>query len=296
MARSSRSAKSINTGVVDNMWASFAPCRNRVVVLLLSWPFSLSLVLLIANDLYLKYAYPGWLSGKLSDVSGIFLLVYFLFGMFPKVKWLSTVLVVLSFVFWKSPFSQSLIETINIVTAVNIGRVVDYSDFLAFAVIPFAWIIELRNSYSKFPNFPRRIAALPVALISVAALTGTSVLMPFGEYSIRNSDLEHRVDESAIIAAIARVADRYELECEYCEAKLNEAYYFNEDMDFWFKIDEATNGIQYRIRVTKMKGFLLPNPDYDLFERFQRDLKREMGDLSPNMELVESLSGPPYSY
>ena len=278
------------------MWASFGQIRNRIVVLLLSWPFLVSLALLIANDLYLKSAYPGWLSGKLSDVSGIFLLTYFLFGMFPRLKWLSTTLVILSFAFWKSPFSQALIDLINAVTAVKIGRVVDYSDILAFAVIPFAWIIELRNSYSELPNVHRKFAALPVALISVAAITGTSILMPSGEYSIRNSDLEHRVDESALVAAIERVTDKYDLECELCDATLDEAFYFNEDMDFWFKIDETTNGIQYRIFVKKMNGFLLPRPDYNLFERFQRDLKREMGELSPTMELVESLSGPPYNY
>lgn len=216
--------------------------------------------------------------------------------MFPKVKWLSTALVVFSFAFWKSPFSQSLIEAINSMTAVNIGRVVDYSDCLALAVIPFAWITRFRKSYSELPKFPRKFAAFPVALISVAAITGTSILMPFGEYSIRNSDLEHRVDESAIVAAIGRVTDRYQLEYDSSEAKPGEAFYFNEDMDFWFKIDETTNGVQYRIRITKMNGFLLPKPDYNLFNRFQRDLKREMGELSPNMELVESLSGPPYNY
>jgi len=278
------------------MWDSSAQIRNRIVVLLLSWPFLLSLVLLITNDLYLKYAYPGWLSGKLSDVSGLFLLTYFLFGIFPKAKWPSTALVVFSFAFWKSPYSQWLIETINNMTAVNIGRVVDYSDFLAFAVIPVAWFSKIRRSHSELPNFPRKFAALPVVLIAVAAITGTSVLMPFGEYSIRNSDLEHRVDDSAIVATIRRVTDNYELECESCEPWPDEAYYFNEDMDFWFKIDETINGIQYRISVSKMNGFLLPKPDYGLFDRFQRDLKREMGNLSPNMELVESISGPRHNY
>ncbi|MGB5510769.1 MAG: hypothetical protein WBM87_03575 [Woeseiaceae bacterium] len=85
----------MNTEVDDNMWASFGQIRNRIVVLLLSWPFLVSLVL--------------------------------------------------SFAFWKSPFSQALIDLINAVTAAKIGRVVDYSDILAFAVIPFAWIIELRQ-------------------------------------------------------------------------------------------------------------------------------------------------------
>jgi hypothetical protein len=70
----------------------------------------------------------------------------------------------------------------------------------------------------------------------------------------------------------------------------------NEDMDFSYSLDEASNGVRFRVRVTKMKGFILPRPDYDLFDRFMRDLKLELGELSPSMEFVQSLSGPPYSY
>ena len=45
---------------------------------LLSLPFLGSLALLIVNDHYLKAAYPSALTGKLSDVAGLFAFVYFL--------------------------------------------------------------------------------------------------------------------------------------------------------------------------------------------------------------------------
>lgn len=269
---------------------------SRIATLLLSWPLLLSLTVLVTNDLYLKAEFPGWLSGKLSDFSGVFLVTYLACGLFRKAKSFVVVGVVMLFVYWKSPASQWLIETINTLIAANIGRVVDYSDLFALAVIPVAWFTVSRTAATKFPLSRRQLLALPVAAVTLAAITGTSVLMPYGEYSIRNSDLSNRVEDSAIIEAVSRVTDRYELECENCGVNPGEAFYFNDDMDFWYEIDEASNGIRFRIRITKMKGFVLPAPDYDLFDSFQRSLKLEMAKLSPNLELVESLAGPPYNY
>ena len=60
-------------------------------------------------------------------------------------------------------------------------------------------------------------------------------------------------------------------------------------MDFWFRVDRETNGIEYRVVVKKMTGFPLANGDIDLFHAFQDRLKLEIGRLSPNMVRVESL-------
>ena len=49
---------------------------GRLTAVLLSWPLLLSLAALITNDLYLKYAFSGWVTGKLSDFAGIFLVSY----------------------------------------------------------------------------------------------------------------------------------------------------------------------------------------------------------------------------
>jgi hypothetical protein len=38
---------------------------------LTTWPFVLALTTLIANDAWLKSAWPGLITGKLSDVAGI---------------------------------------------------------------------------------------------------------------------------------------------------------------------------------------------------------------------------------
>ena len=48
-----------------------------------SWPFLLSLILLLLNDLYLKWHHPGVISGKLSDFAGLFMVSLSLFTVFP---------------------------------------------------------------------------------------------------------------------------------------------------------------------------------------------------------------------
>ena len=263
---------------------------------LISWPFLLSLAVLITNDLYLKSAFPGWLTGKLSDVAGIYLLALLITAASPGKKYVGAAILALGFLYWKSPLSQWFIDHVNAVLLVQIGRVIDYSDLLALFVIPLAWTTVSHGATRPRKLPTQKLISIPVAVVTVLAVSGTSILIPIGEYSIRNADIENRVDESAFVAAIERVAAKYELQCENCDATTDEAFYFNEDMDFSYSLDEPSNGVRFRVRVTKMKGFILPRPDYDLFDRFMRDLKLELGELSPSMEFVQSLSGPPYSY
>lgn len=278
------------------MRAGLAQFESRIRSTLVSWPFLLSLAVLITNDLYLKSAFPGWLTGKLSDVAGIYLVALLVTASSPTKKYMGAMILALGFLYWKSPLSQWFVDSMNSMLQVRIGRVVDYSDLLALLTIPIAWATVTDGATNSRKLLTHKLLSIPIAVVAVLAVSGTSVLMPFGEYSIRNTDDENLVDESAFVVAIERVAAEYELQCENCEATTDEALYFNEDMDFWYSLDKANNGVRFRIRVTKMRGWILPNPDYDLFDRFMRDLKLELGKLSPSMEFVQSLSGPPYSY
>lgn len=258
-----------------------------------SWPFLLALTVLIANDGYLKPAFPGWLTGKLSDVAGVYLVALLVTALVPGKKRLGGAIVVLAFLYWKSPASQWLIDSLNAVLPAPIGRVVDYTDLLALATIPLAWITVSRRAAAARGTSLSRCLAIPVALVTALAVSATSLLLPVGEYSIRNADRENPVAAAAFVAAIERVTGRYGLRCANCEAQTDEVFYLNDDMDFLYALDDSINGVRFRIRVTKMKGILLPRPDYDLYDRFLRDLKQELGRLSPSMELVQSLSGPP---
>ncbi len=262
---------------------------NRLVSTAGSWPFVVALALLLANDLYLKLEYPGLVTGKLSDVSGIFLVTYLSIGVFPRAKLLLSALVAVLFAIWKSPGSQWAIDTINSNIGVNIGRVVDYTDLLALTTIPLAWACVARRSDFEPPRFWKRVVATPIIVVAFLGVTGTSVLMPHGNYSIRNTQLDSRVEDTELLYAALRVAEQFDLECTQCDALADTAHYYSEDLDFWFRIDKETNGIEYRVLVKKMTGFPLANGDLDLFHKFQRSIKNEIGQLSPGMVFVESL-------
>src|SRR5438270_13554595 len=104
--------------------------------LLCSPCFVLSIFLLIFNDFILKQAYPSWFSGKLSDFAGLFAFSVFVLVLRPRK---STLLIVAAwFVFWKTPFSQPLINGWNLTLPWPLARTVDYTDLIALAMIPLA--------------------------------------------------------------------------------------------------------------------------------------------------------------
>jgi len=108
---------------------------------LLNIPFLLGLALLIINDHYLKAAFGNWFTGKFSDIAGILILPLFLKFIFMRSNRFSILATLLIFVFWKSPFSSPFIDFYNTFSPIAIVRIVDYSDFLAFAVLPFSYYI-----------------------------------------------------------------------------------------------------------------------------------------------------------
>jgi hypothetical protein len=106
---------------------------------LLSPLFLASLALLFINDFFLKQAYPGWITGKLSDVAGLFLFplfVWFILGRGKQAIYLSTAL---AFTLWKLPLSDAVISLWNGLLPLKIGRVPDLTDLLALAVLPLSY-------------------------------------------------------------------------------------------------------------------------------------------------------------
>ncbi|MCP4580716.1 MAG: hypothetical protein GY839_03815 [candidate division Zixibacteria bacterium] len=51
--------------------------------------FLLALALLLLNDHLLKAAYPGWLTGKLSDFAGLFVMAVFAYAVMSAINRLS---------------------------------------------------------------------------------------------------------------------------------------------------------------------------------------------------------------
>lgn len=101
--------------------------------------FIVGLLALLLNDHFLKDYYGNWWTGKLSDVVGIMILPLFLKFLFPVSNRSAIVTTILFFLFWKSTFSQGCIDTFNSLTTYSIGRVVDYTDYMAFLVLPLTY-------------------------------------------------------------------------------------------------------------------------------------------------------------
>ena len=144
-------------------------CRNRYI----SNPlFLYALFLLLLNDLYLKTQYGNWFTGKLSDFSG--LIVFYCFCSFvvgrkPKIL---IFLILFIFCFWKSHYSQLIIDTWNYHFNWMINRTVDYTDLTALIVLPFTdiYLNQLNKTKTTLPIY---IIILPLTVFSI---TGTSYM------------------------------------------------------------------------------------------------------------------------
>ncbi len=134
--------------------------------------FILALGLLLLNDFYLKFEFPNFLTGKLSDIAGLFLFPYFLSSL--RIKWAKTIYIgtAVLFLFWKSPFSQ---EVINLAQTVGIGfnRVIDYTDLFALIMLPFS-LQYFQKQLSTEQKIGKYIT-IPLGVISLFAIWATTL-------------------------------------------------------------------------------------------------------------------------
>lgn len=131
--------------------------------------FVTGLLLLLLNDFVFKEQFHNALTGKLSDFAGLFVFPLFWSAFFPRRKALIYVSTAVLFVFWKSGYSQFLIEGWNNLPFFGIHRTVDYSDLWALLVLPLSY---LYSDVSSVVHVPRRLIYV-IAIVSVVAFTAT---------------------------------------------------------------------------------------------------------------------------
>lgn len=137
--------------------------------------FVTGLAILLVNDFYLKYELANQLTGKLSDVAGLFIFPYFLAAIFPKYRQVVYLLTLVLFGWWKSPVSQEFISWWNTI-GVPTHRTVDYTDLLALLVLPLSyWYLkrQLNKEASGYKSLTIGLAAL--SLFAFGATTLQSV-------------------------------------------------------------------------------------------------------------------------
>lgn len=150
--------------------------KKNAYPLLLHPAFLVGLAVLILNDFWLKAAFPGWLTGKLSDFAGLLVFPLFWTACFPRFKRPIYLLTGLFFLLWKTPLAHDLITFFNAWSPLPIGRTVDYSDWLALLVLPLSYRIQPKSTSWNAGLLAWRPAfSVLVAGISLFAFCATSV-------------------------------------------------------------------------------------------------------------------------
>ena len=134
-------------------------------------PFLVCLSILLINDFYLKAEYHNWLTGKLSDVCGLYVFASFWTAIVPNWKRTIYFTTAVVFVIWKSPYSQGFIDFFSDHIYV-IHRVVDFSDLISLLVLPIG--------FYYVPNRALRLKLnpVPIAILTVISFCATSVPRP----------------------------------------------------------------------------------------------------------------------
>jgi hypothetical protein len=165
--------------------APLAPWGTQAAALLASPAFVLALVLLVTNDWILKPAFGNGLTGKLSDVAGLFAWALFWCALAPRRHLAVFCLTTVAWLVWKSPLSEAPLAAWNALGAWPLARVVDVTDGLALAVLVPAWHVVARAERvaGREPGCGaagawRRAGALGSAVFAIVAFSATSRPMP----------------------------------------------------------------------------------------------------------------------
>lgn len=181
--------------------------RGRVLAMFTTWPFLLALVLLLVNDWLLKQAYPGFVSGKLSDFAGIAVVALPLFAAFPRHARTIYLAFFCAFLWWKSPASGAFIDFMNDVQPLNIGRTIDYGDLIALTVLPACAKFAANEPRSVVsPVALRRWVLPPVLAATMFAVMATSYPRYNKDFKIQSVESSAPIPRDKIVEAIKQVA------------------------------------------------------------------------------------------
>ncbi len=241
--------------------------------------FCVSLCLLLANDLYLKGQLSNWLTGKLSDFSGLVVASLLAFSMFGRSPRMATIVIGLAFAWWKSPLSDTFIAFVNSLSAFQLGRVVDYSDLVALLVLPIA--LRVYQADDRRPNTERinPLVLWPLLAVTMVAITGTSALPLAREFAVRPKDSGAVLAESTIDEIAAPVLQHYR--CEMSAPRRCETKKFS--VEYGVSATEVSFVIRGSVPVLGSNGYVRDA------EKLVADLKSAFAAQVPGLEFVENL-------
>ena len=259
---------------------------------LTTWPFLISLAALLLNDFWLKGSYPGLVTGKLSDFAGVALvgLLFLCVDSTHPIRTMTAIAV--TFAWRKSPLSQWVIDAINVRSPLVIGRVVDYTDLVACAVLPLVTSVARRPGDFQIPGETlRRILVIPVAALSILGVMATSVLQTRQDYQVRQSDPGSHLSREGIAMTLARIAEQHGLKCQDCSETSSRARYEGNGMTFDYRFTDA-NSIAFRVGAFP-NGLFFGISGREKADRLRTSVKGELASQYKGLEYVERLDPAP---
>jgi hypothetical protein len=264
-----------------------------VLGILGTWPFVASLAVLLANDLYLKAACSSYLTGKLSDFAGIFLVAALAFVLFPRRAALAGSAIAALFLWWKSPASDGFIEAVRH-AGFAFGRVVDYSDLAALVMLlPAAHVASHPTRFRLGGERLRRVIAIPIACLATFAVMGTSIVPPRDTFRIRDAGDAATFDAELAAGIVKRVAEGRSLACVECRQPASRARYQGNDTTIEYEI---RGGREIAFTVSVFPGLFFPSNAEGKFDAIKADLKREFTGTGMSLEFIEPLLRPEERY
>jgi hypothetical protein len=265
--------------------------HKRLSSVFTTWPFFLGLLALLVNDAWLKQAWPGILTGKLSDFAGIAIVTLLLLAIQPHRPRLMIGLIVAGFTWWKSALSQPAIDAVNQYLSQPIGRVVDYTDLVAFLVIPVCAIVASRpNDFALPGRSLRRIAVVPIAVMTMLGIMATSQIPGLREtYQIRAPAGAAEFNRSEVVRIIEEVATRYGLKCQDCTNQNERGWYGNDDISLVYTFVDG-NAVSFQLAASRREHTFGPSAA-EHARRLRDELKSRLASTRMDLEYVEQL-GP----
>lgn len=156
--------------------------------------FLAALGILLLNDFVLKPALHNGATGKISDFAGLFVFGVFWAALYARRRLTVILAVGVGFVFWKSPYSEPMIDTWNSLGGLQVGRTVDYTDCIALAVLVPAYVYAARAKAIITKRW-MLAAVVPLSLFAfVATSTRTTIRYDVGfDFSFSQSELRDRM-------------------------------------------------------------------------------------------------------
>ncbi len=263
--------------------------RNRVFAIFTTWPFVLSLAVLLINDRLLKQAYPGLITGKLSDFAGLAVVAMPLFAAFPRHARTIYLALAGAFLWWKSPASDGFIAFLNEVQPLRMVRTVDYWDLVALAVLPACakFAASQPRSFATKASL-RRWVLPPVLAATVFGVMGTSSIGPRRDFAVRTVESSSPFPRDSIVEVIEEIAKKRGLKRQNANAPHWDGAFSGRDIFLTYSFpspNEVAVGIQ-------ADPGMFGAGEVRRAESIRNEIKKALGLRFKGLEYIEELNPP----